>query len=161
MRFSKAIVHQLQGDTLTTRLNTHFSSHGMFIVIGTHLTPIERITAMRDYKQIGWDKTGKVWYKTWASAVYEIHPHAHTDGVVFIAYKFTYNYADDTVGSVVARYLASDRQTAQAWADTLCDIDTDPWDNTPEAYADHASNMKRLKELHELEKQQDRYRIYI
>jgi hypothetical protein len=41
LRFSKAIVHQLQGDTLTTRLNTHFSSHGMFIVIGTHLTPMK------------------------------------------------------------------------------------------------------------------------
>jgi len=156
LRFSKAIVHQLQGDTLTTRLNTHFSSHGMFIVIGTHLTPIERITAMRDYRQIGWDKSGKVWYKTWASAAYEIHPA----GDDFIAWKLQYNSVLNAVGAVVARYIASDRQTAIEWVDALCHIDTDPWDNTPEAYADHVSNMKRLQELHELEKQQDRYRIY-
>lgn len=111
---------------------------------------------MRDYRQLGWDRTGAVWYKCWAFAVYEIHPA----GDDFIAYKFQYNTYLNAVGPVVARYIANDRQTAQAWADTHCDLDTDPWDNTPEAYADHASNMKRLQELHELEKQQDRYHIY-
>ena len=111
---------------------------------------------MRNYRQLGWDRTGAVWYKSWSFAVYEIHPA----GDVFIAYKLQYNSYLDAVGPVVARYIASDRQTAQAWADTHCELDTDPWDNTPEAYADHASNMKRLQELHELEKQQDRYRIH-
>ena len=40
-RFSIAIAHQLLRIRASTTFNTHFSSHGMFIVIGTHLTPMK------------------------------------------------------------------------------------------------------------------------
>ena len=108
------------------------------------------------YKQIGWDKSGSVWDKHCAGALYQIHPY----GDYFIAYKFQYNLVLERVGAIVARFVASDRQTAQEWADTHCDIDTDPWDNTPEAKADHETARQRLQELHQLEKEQDRYRIH-
>jgi hypothetical protein len=40
-RFSIAIAHQLLRIRASTTFNTHFSSHGMVIVIGTHLTPMK------------------------------------------------------------------------------------------------------------------------
>ena len=104
-------------------------------------------------KHSRWDKSGSVWDKQAAGALYEIHEY----GDCFIAYKFQYNGVAWAVGPIVAWFIAGSRQTAQRWADTHCDIDTDPWDNTPEARADRTV---RLQELHELEKEQDRYRIH-
>jgi hypothetical protein len=111
---------------------------------------------MHDFTVMYWGQTGSVWYRYWASALYEVHPQ----GEYFVAYKFHYNNYMRSVGVVVARYLANDIETAKQWVNTLCDIDTDPWDRTPDAKADQEAARQRLQELHELEKEQDRYRIY-
>lgn len=100
-----------------------------------------------------WEKSGDVWEKQASGALYEIHPH----GDCFIVYKFQYNGVARSLGPIVAWFIAGSWKQAQRWANTHTDIDTDPWDNTPEACADRTV---RLKELHELEKEQDRYRIH-
>ena len=100
-----------------------------------------------------WEQSGSIWEKQASGALYQIHEY----GDHFIVYKFQYNGVARSLGPITAWFIAGSWQTAKRWANTHTDIDTDPWDNTPEACADRTV---RLRELHELEKEQDRYRIH-
>ena len=46
------------------------------------------------------------------------------------------------------------------WCRAQYDLEDEPWDRSPEANYERETARVALHELHELEKQQDRYRIH-
>ena len=81
-----------------------------------------------------------------------------TDGKYFIAWKLHRNETTNLGDVVVDRCVLPDMQSAKRWCFAQCTLDTDPWES---AYADERTEARNaLKALHELEKQQDRYRIH-
>ena len=94
-------------------------------------------------------------YHSW-NYLYEVH----TSGKYFIAYQFSYDNNNRKVIAVVDRFVADDKWNAMRWCRAQFDLEVDPWDRSAEANDMRESARTTLHELHELEKQQDRYRIY-
>jgi len=94
-------------------------------------------------------------YHSW-NYLYEVHP----SGKHFIAYQFSYDNNKRQVIAVVDRFIADDKWSAMRWCSAQYDLEVEPWDRSAEANEIRESARVALQELHELEKQQDRYRIY-
>ena len=94
-------------------------------------------------------------YHSW-NYLYEVH----TSGKYFIAYQFSYDNNNRQVVALVDRFVAEDKWNAMRWCRAQYDLEVEPWDRSPEANYERETARVALHELHELEKQQDRYRIH-
>ena len=104
----------------------------MFTYVGTHLTPIERITAMN------FDRIFGDFYAYTEGHMYEIYHTYADDGVsVYVAWCYT-TTSDRVVQGAVERYETDSLRSAKAWC----------------------RKYDSKRQAHLLEKQQDRYRIY-